>query len=128
MSPAAHAALALGGAMPKSKCSVCQVELDGAPLKFEPCGHFACEKCLRRRRGACPECPVRKDAFPPAVARELRRAHEAARAFARGDEGAAARAEALSLRGQFRVFVVLIPDGLGESRAVFDVRVEALHS
>ena len=36
--------------------------------------------------------------------------------------------EALSLRGQFRVFVVLIPDGLGESRAVFDVRVEALHS
>ena len=36
--------------------------------------------------------------------------------------------EALSLRGQFRVFVVLIPDGLGEGRAVFDVRVEALHS
>ena len=101
--------------MPKSKCSVCQVELDGAPLKFEPCGHFACEKCLRRRRGACPECPVRKDAFPPAVARELRRAHEAARAFARGDEGAAARAEALSLRG---AGLLAIPDTLGELGAL----------
>ena len=36
--------------------------------------------------------------------------------------------EALSLRSQFRVFVVLIPDGLDEGRAVFDVRVEAPHS
>ena len=36
--------------------------------------------------------------------------------------------EALGLRGQFRVFVVLIPDGLGEGPAVFDVRVEAAHS
>ena len=36
--------------------------------------------------------------------------------------------EALSLRGQFRLFLMLIPDGLGEGRAVFDVRVEAPHS
>ena len=36
--------------------------------------------------------------------------------------------EALSLRGQFRLFLMLIPDGLGEGPAVFDVRVEAPHS